>query len=63
MLLQLQTITNSPVPTLIANIISLPVTLYLTPYVEVTLAQFYDARIHLDDNMADPLGGMQMPPV
>lgn len=63
MLLQLQTITSSPLPSLIANIVSLPVTLYLTPYVEVTLAQFYDARIHLSDNMADPLGGMQMPPV
>ncbi len=48
---------------LLANLISLPVTLYFTPYLEVTLAHFYDARIHLADNMADPMAGMQMPPV
>ena len=47
----------------LANLISLPVTLYFTPYLEVTLAQFYDARIRLGDNMADPMGGMQMPPL
>ncbi len=63
MLPQLQTISASPLPVLIANLVSLPVTLYLTPYLEVTLAQFYDARIHLSDNMGDPLSGMQMPPV
>lgn len=60
---QLQLLVNTPVTSALANLISLPVTLYLTPYVEVTLAQFYDARIHLSDNMADPMGGMQMPPV
>lgn len=63
MVIQLQAITSAPIPVLIANLVSLPVTLYLTPYVEVTLARFYDARIHLGDNMGDPLGGMQMPPV
>ena len=47
----------------LTHVISLPVTLYFTPYLEVTLAHFYDARINLADNMADPLGGMQMPPV
>ena len=43
--------------------ISLPVTLYFTPYLEVTLAHFYEARIHLPDNMADPMAGMRMPPL
>ena len=48
---------------LLSHLISLPVTLYFTPYLEVTMAEFYNARINLGDNMADPLGGMQMPPV
>ena len=48
---------------LLSHVISLPVTLYFTPYLEVTLAEFYNARIGLADNMADPLAGMQMPPV
>lgn len=47
----------------LSHLISLPVTLYFTPYLEVTMAEFYNARISLGDNMADPLGGMQMPPV
>lgn len=49
--------------TALAHLIALPVTLYFTPYLEVTLAEFYNARIHLADNMADPMAGMQMPPV
>jgi len=48
---------------LLSHVVSLPVTLYFTPYLEVTMAEFYNARISLGDNMADPLGGMQMPPV
>jgi len=53
----------TPMAALLSHVISLPLTLYFTPYLEVTLAQFYDARIHLGDNMADPMGGMQMPPL
>ena len=48
------------IPTLLGTLFSLPVTLYLTPYIEVTLAQFYDARIRLADNAAD-MG--DMPPL
>lgn len=60
---QLQVLAYSPVPYLLMNVVALPVTLYFTPYLEVTLAEFYNARIALSDNMADPLGGMRMPPV
>ena len=48
------------IPTLLGTLFSLPVTLYLTPYIEVTLAQFYDARVRLADNAAD-MG--DMPPL
>ena len=54
---------NTPVAVLVGNIVCLPLTLFLTPYVEVTLAQFYDARIHLSDNMADPLNRTDLPPL
>ena len=53
----------SPMAALLSHVISLPVTLYFTPYLEVTLAHFYEARIHLPDNMADPMAGMKMPPL
>lgn len=60
---QLSALEVTPLASLLSNLFALPVALYFTPYLEVTLAQFYDARIHLGDNMADPMGGMQMPPV
>ena len=63
LVVRLSEVVSGPVPALCANLLTLPVTLYLTPYLEVTLARFYDARIHLPDDMADPLGGMRMPPV
>ena len=52
---QLSAALNAGVPSLLGTLFSLPVTLYLTPYLEVTLAQFYDARIRLAD-ATDPLG-------
>jgi drug/metabolite transporter (DMT)-like permease len=48
---------------MLGNLLALPATLYFTPYLEVTLAHFYEARIHLPDNMADPMAGMNMPPL
>ena len=60
---QVSALITSPVPALLGNLFALPVTLYFTPYLEVTLAHFYDARIKLGDNMADPMGGMKMPPL
>ena len=57
-LTQLSAILNAGIPSLLGTLVSLPVTLYLTPYIEVTLAQFYDARIKLADTTADPMGGM-----
>lgn len=51
----------SPLAAFFGSLFSLPVTLYFTPYLEVTLAEFYNARIALPDNMADPLGGMRPP--
>lgn len=59
----LSAIITSPLPVLLGNLLALPATLYFTPYLEVTLAEFYNARIHLGDNMADPLGGMKVPPM
>ena len=60
---QVSALITSPVPALLGSLFALPVTLYFTPYLEVTLAHFYEARIHLHDNMADPMGGMKMPPL
>ena len=60
---QLSTVLNAGLPSLLGTLLSLPVTLYLTPYLEVTLAQFYEARIHLPDNMAEPTVGTRMPPL
>ena len=60
---QMTAIGVNPTAAMLGHIISLPVTLYFTPYLQVTLAHFYDARIHLPDNMADPMAGMQMPPL
>ena len=60
---QVTALVTSPVPALLGNLFALPVTLYFTPYLEVTLAHFYDARIKLGDNMADPMGGMKMSPL
>lgn len=51
---------STPLAAVLGSLVSLPVTLYFTPYLEVTLAEFYNARIALPDNMADPLGGMRM---
>ena len=51
----------SPVAGFFGSLFALPVTLYFTPYLEVTLAEFYNARIALPDNMADPLAGMRPP--
>mgnify|MGYP002514850576 CR=1 FL=1 len=48
---------------MLGNLLALPATLYFTPYLEVTLAEFYNARINLGDNMADPMGGMKVPPI
>ena len=48
------------IPTLLGTLFSLPVTLYLTPYIEVTLAQFYDARMRLADNT---VGETDLPPL
>ena len=42
---------------------NLPVMLYFTPYLEVTMAEFYNARIALNDNMTDPMAGVNMPPL
>lgn len=50
---QLSAVFNGAVPVLVSNLLCLPVTLYLTPYVEVTLAQFYDARIRVANDAAD----------
>lgn len=58
---QLPTLLNAGIPSLLGTLFALPVTLYLTPYIEVTLAQFYDARIRLADATADPMG--EMPPL
>ena len=63
LLAQFGTLEITPFAALLSHVISLPLTLYFTPYLEVTLAHFYDARINLADNMADPLGGMKMPPL
>ena len=60
---QVSALMTSPIPALLGNLFALPVTLYFTPYLEVTLAHFYDARINLGDNMADPMAGMKMPPL
>lgn len=60
---QLSAVLNAGLPSLLGTLFSLPVTLYLTPYLEVSLAQFYDARIHLPDNMAQPTFGTRMPPL
>ena len=60
---QVSALITSPVPALLGSLFALPVTLYFTPYLEVTLAHFYEARIHLPDNMADPMAGMKMPPL
>ena len=60
---QLSAVLNAGLPSLLGTLFSLPVTLYLTPYLEVSLAQFYDARIHLPDNMAQPTVGTRMPPL
>ena len=60
---QLSTVLNAGLPSLLGTLFALPVTLYLTPYLEVTLAQFYEARIHLPDNMAEPTVGTRMPPL
>ena len=60
-LAQLPTLLNAGIPSLLGTLFALPITLYLTPYVEVTLAQFYDARIRLADATADPMG--EMPPL
>ena len=51
----------SPLPAALGSLFALPVTLYFTPYLEVTMAEFYNARIALPDNMADPLAGMRPP--
>lgn len=63
LLAQIGALEITPIAALLSHIVSLPLTLYFTPYLEVTLAHFYDARINLADNMADPLGGMKMPPL
>lgn len=60
---QVSALITSPVPALLGSLFALPVTLYFMPYLEVTLAHFYEARIHLPDNMADPMAGMRMPPL
>ena len=52
----------SPLVSTLGSLFALPVTLYFTPYLEVTLAEFYNARIALPDNMGDPLAGVKMPP-
>ena len=59
----LSAMVTSPLPVLLGNLLALPATLYFTPYLEVTLAEFYNARINLGDNMADPMGGMKVPPI
>ena len=60
-LTQLPAVLNAGIPSLLGTLLSLPVTLYLTPYIEVTLAQFYDARIRLVEPTADTMG--DMPPL
>ena len=57
---QLPTLLGAGIPSLLGTLFALPVTLYLTPYIEVTLAQFYDARIRLAD-AAEPV--IDMPPL
>ena len=54
---QLPTVLSAGIPSLLGTLLSLPVTLYLTPYLEVTMAQFYDARIRLGEPAGD------MPPL
>ena len=54
---QISAALNAGIPSLMGTLFALPVALYLTPYIEVTLAQFYDARIRLAD-ATDPLGNM-----
>lgn len=54
---QLPTVLSAGIPSLLGTLLSLPVTLYLTPYIEVTMAQFYDARIRLGEPAGD------MPPL
>jgi len=51
----------SPLAASLGSLFALPVTLYFTPYLEVTMAEFYNARIALPDNMADPLAGTRPP--
>ncbi len=60
---QFNTMVIPSVAFLLSHVVALPVTLYFTPYLEVTLAEFYAARISLPDNMADPMAGIKMPPV
>ena len=54
---QLPTVLSAGIPSLLGTLLALPVTLYLTPYIEVTMAQFYDARIRLGEPASD------MPPL
>ena len=54
---QLPTVLSAGIPSLLGTLLALPVTLYLTPYIEVTMAQFYDARIRLGEPAGD------MPPL
>ena len=51
----------SPLAASLGSLFALPVTPYFTPYLEVTMAEFYNARIALPDNMADPLAGTRPP--
>lgn len=60
---QLAAIATAPIPALLGNLLCLPVMLYFTPYLEVTMAEFYNARIALNDNMANPMAGVNMPPL
>ena len=57
---QLPTVLSAGIPSLLGTLFALPVTLYLTPYLEVTLAQFYDARVRLGET-ANSVG--DMPPL
>lgn len=52
-----------PVATTLSVLLPLPLSLFFIPYLEVSVAEFYCARIALPDQAEDPYGDLKMPPL
>lgn len=63
LLAQVNSLLAQPLTSLLGTLFSLPVMLYFTPYLEVTLVEFYNARISQPNAMDDPFSNIEMPPL